>query len=102
MPKIKRNLLFSTLILIAFTNIHAQTKFEVPKNLELKTKEDYAKYEPTIVDAAKWLEETDLDKERNKRKDVNAFILEWVSGSPTVTVDIDQNLAKIYGKNTQL
>ncbi|MBS1915998.1 MAG: hypothetical protein JST87_06945 [Bacteroidetes bacterium] len=102
MRKIKPALLLLAITVICFTNIDAQTKFEVPKNIELKAKEDYAKYEPAIVDAAKWLEETDLDKEKNKRKEVNAFVLEWISGSPTVTVDINENLAKIYGKNTQL
>lgn len=31
------------------------------KTLNLKSKEDYSKYETTIIDAAKWLEETDLN-----------------------------------------
>jgi hypothetical protein len=33
--------------------VQGQTKFEVPQNVELKTKDDYAKYETAIIDAAK-------------------------------------------------
>ena len=88
--------------LTSILTVQGQTKFEVPQNVELTSKEDYAKYEPAIIDAAKWLEETDLNKEAEKRQQVNAFVLQWVSGSPTVNVDINEQLGKIYGKNAQL
>lgn len=84
------------------TTLRAQTSFEVPPNVVLEAKEDYAKYETAMVDAAKWLEETDLGKEPDKRQEVNAFVLQWVSGSPTVSVEINEHLSKIYGKNIQL
>ncbi|HEX5154058.1 MAG TPA: hypothetical protein VFW07_21575 [Parafilimonas sp.] len=93
------SLIFS---LISILSAHAQTTFEVPQGVELKSKEDYAKYEPAIIDAAKWLEETDLDKETDKRKEVNSFVLQWIAGSPTVNIDINEKLSKIYGKNVQL
>ena len=85
-----------------FLTVNAQTNFELPQNIELKSKDDYSKYEATMTGAAKWLEETDLDKDADKRKQVNSFVLKWVSGSPTVNVDITEQLAKIYGKNIQL
>jgi hypothetical protein len=43
-----------------------------------------------------------LDKETEKRKQVNGFVSQWVSGSPTVNVDIGENLLKLYGKNAEL
>lgn len=88
--------------LTSILSVQAQTRFEVPQKVELKTKDDYVKYEPAIIDAAKWLEETDLDKEASKRQQVNAFLLQWVTGSPTVSVEINEQLGKIYGKNAQL
>ncbi|MES1222362.1 MAG: hypothetical protein ABUT20_43110 [Bacteroidota bacterium] len=102
MLKTKRLLLCAALISSGLTSTYAQSKFEVPQNAELKVKEDYVKYEPVMVDAAKWLEETDLDKEKDKRKQVNAFVLQWITGSPTVTVDLSERLAKLYGKNSEL
>ena len=99
MKKIIISLVFT---IMYFGSSHAQVNFDIPPNVELKVKEDYAKYEPAIVEAAKWLEITDLDKEVNKRKDVNAFVLEWVLGCPTINIDLTEQLGKIYGKNDQL
>ncbi len=70
--------------------------------MTLNVKEDYSKYETDIINAAKWLEETDLDKETDKRQRVNAFVVKWVSGSPTVTVSIDEPLMRIVGGNPAL
>jgi len=101
----KQKLLFSILFLtliLSTTISFAQTEFDLPQDIELKTKEDYTRFEGTLVEAAKWLEQTDLDKEIEKRKLVNAFVLQWVTGSSTVTVDIGTQLAKIYGKDFQL
>lgn len=80
----------------------AQTKFNVPANYELVVKEDYAKYEADIIAASKWLEETDLDRDEDKRKEVSAFVMKWIIGSPTVTIDLSEKISKIYGKNTSL
>lgn len=80
----------------------AQTEFEVPKDYILKEKEDYAKYEKDIVAAAKWLEETDLGKEKGKRADVNHFVKEWLEGSPTVYMIYSAPLFKLFEKNEQL
>jgi hypothetical protein len=81
---------------------HAQASFEVPQNVELKTKEDFPKYEAAIIGAAKWLEETDLDKEADKRQAVNGFLMQWLTGSPNVSIQIGEQLGKLYGSNIQL
>lgn len=78
------------------------SSFEVPQNPVLNAKEDYAKYEADIINAAKWLEETDLDKEMDKRQKVDDFLTKWIAGSPTVTVSLDELVAKIIDRNPQL
>jgi len=90
------------ILAITTTTISAQTKFEVPQNVELKVKEDYAKYETDMINAAKWLEETDLDKETVKRKEVGNFAMQWIMGCPTFNIDLTEQLTKIYGKNLDL
>lgn len=102
MFKGKLLIFFLFLILVSIKPVRAQTKFDVPRNVELKSTDDYAKYESAIINAAKWLEETDLNLETAKRQQVNAFVLQWISGSPTVVVSINEQLGKIYGKNVQL
>lgn len=81
---------------------YAQTDFELPDNIKLKSKEDYSKYESDFINAAKWLEETDLNKETEKRQKVNAFVIEYVSGSPTITIEISSQIGKLYEDNPQL
>ena len=101
----KKTLIISVLLLTASLSALisiGQPQFELPQNIELKTKEDYVKFETTVIDAAKWLEQTDLDKEGDKRKQINAFVIQWITGTPTLTVNINEQLAKLYGKNVQL
>jgi len=102
MTKMNLALLTSALAIMNFVTLHAQTNPDIPQNVELKSKEDYAKYETTIIKAAKWLEETDLNKEPGKRQQVNSFVIQWISGSPDITVDLTEQLGKVYGKNPQL
>jgi hypothetical protein len=90
------------LALVNMTTIHAQTTFEVPENPELRTKQDFIKYEPVMIQAAKWLEETDLNQEAEKRKKVNAFVVQYISDCPTIKITVDDALVKVYDKNSQL
>lgn len=88
-------------LIISFS-LNAQSTFTVPQDAVLKSQADFDKYGAAIIKAATWLEMTDLDKETEKRKQINAFVLEWVSGCPTITIEINKQLAKIYGSNGQL
>ena len=60
------------------------------KTYELKNKEDYALYEDDIVKMTTWLIETPLSEEADLRKQINSFIVEWVSGSPKVSVELSE------------
>jgi hypothetical protein len=52
----------------------------------LEEKEDYAPYNQLIVECVQWLETTSFNQQTNKRKQVQSFIVKWVTGSPTVNV----------------
>jgi len=90
------------LLLLSFTDISAQTRFDVPSNVQLNVKEDYAKYEPDIIAATNWLESNPLDREPEKRKEVSAFVMKWIIGSPSVNVSLTEQIQKLYGKNASL
>jgi len=83
------------------TSSFAQYEFLVP-DYKLETKEDYAKYEQDIVRAANWLEATPIGKDDAKRKSVNGFVIAWVSGSPSVSVQLYSTVGKITDKNPEL
>lgn len=98
----KKTILTFAIVLFTTIGVTSQTKFDLPQNIELKTESDYVKYENDIVSAVKWLEETDLDKETDKRKQIDAFVIKWVSGTPTITVEMNSSIMKLYGKNNEL
>lgn len=80
-------------------NSFAQAGFDLPQNIELKTKEDYARYEDDIIKAAEWLAETDLDKEVKMRQLAGKFVMEWMAGTPTVTIELNEPLVKVFDEN---
>ena len=94
----KTKLFLLSLVLLAATCGYAQT-FEVPKHYEFKVKEDYAPYEKDIIAAAGWLIQTPLNEQAEKRKEVSAFVMQWVNGSPTVNVEINQVIMDMESAN---
>ena len=86
------------ILLFSTTHLSAQT-FEVPRGYQLKVAADYQQYEKDIIAAAKWLKETAFDEQTEKRKEVSAFVITWVNGSPTVNVEINPTIMDFEKKN---
>lgn len=78
-------------LLVSFPSF--SQNFEVPKGVHLETKEDYAQYEGDIIKGVDWLIKTPAESEKDKRLEVNAFLLQWLSGSPNVMIEITQEVA---------
>lgn len=78
------------------SNIHPQLQEELfteeEEVFKLETKEDYAKYEKDVVDAYRWLMKTPVDVEPRQREALNSFLIEWISGSPNVTIELSENI----------
>lgn len=81
--------------------VYAQ-HFEVPADYKLIAKEDYAPYEQDVVNCVDWITNTPLNMEADKRKDANAFLLKWVSGSPTVHIEIKEEVVTFLGSSPEL
>lgn len=62
------------------------------KNYKLEKKEDYAKYETDVINMYNWLLTTPFGVEPEKRKAMNAFIIQWISGSPNVTIELSADI----------
>ncbi|MEJ8818853.1 hypothetical protein [Lacibacter sp. H407] len=74
--------------------------FNVPANYELKQPSDFVKYEKDIIEASVWLRETAFDEQKAKRKEVSAFIFSWISGSPSVNVELNEVILDFDKKNS--
>ena len=90
-------LIFSFLAL----NLVAQ-EFEVPKNYILKQKEDFSKYENEVLKGIDWLIQTPLNAQPEKRKEINTFVMTWLTGSPNVTIDIKPEIVSFIEPNADL
>lgn len=62
------------------------------KDYKLEKKEDYAKYETDVINMYNWLLTTPIGAEPEKRKAINAFVIQWISGSPNVTIELSADI----------
>lgn len=92
--------LFITLFLCAFNAAPLLAQdFNVPANYKFEEAADYDKYDADIIAAAKWLVNTPLNEQDKKRKEVTAFVVKWINGSPTVTVELNEIIIDFDTKN---
>lgn len=76
--------------------------FEVPKDYKLDKAEDYAAYEADVINCFDWLMETPLNEQKAKRKEANAFLFVWLSGSPNVQIELKQDVVTFAGTSPDL
>jgi hypothetical protein len=62
--------------------------FSVPRNYTLDTREDYERLQPWILKCIEYLESAPFDKRLDRRKEANAFLVKWLTGSPTVSITL--------------
>jgi hypothetical protein len=91
-----------TLILTVISLQLFSQDFEVPKNYKLDKAEDYATYEPDVVKCFDWLMKTPVNEQAAKRKEANAFLIKWLSGSPSVSLEIKQEIVTFMGSSPDL
>lgn len=76
--------------------------FEVPKDYKLVEAEDYAPYEQDILDCVDWLMNTPLNKQTEKRINANKFLLQWLTGSPNVHIEIKPEIVTFISTTPDL
>ncbi len=98
----KLSFLIITLFVINSAKLFAQSSFPVPENYSLKDKADYAKYEADIIKTVDWLQETPWAEQTVKRKQANTFLIAWLTGSPNISIDINEPVYNLTTKNHEL
>jgi hypothetical protein len=84
--------IFLISIVIAITSVSHAQDFNTPENVTLKTEDDYGKYETVVIKAINWYHNTPLGNEPAKRKNVSAFLMQWFTGTPSVSIELSQDL----------
>lgn len=86
----KKILLASSMLLLSI--VASSQDFKVPTDFEPKKAEDYKQYEQEVIDGFNWLMEIPVKNQPRKRKEANAFLLKWMTGSPTVHIEIQPEI----------
>jgi hypothetical protein len=74
--------------------------FNVPQNYKLEKAEDYAPFEEAVLSGIEWLINTPLNEQTDKRKEVNAFLITWLIGSPYVHLEIKSEIVTFVNSET--
>lgn len=95
----KLHLLFLALI---FSISAMAQEFSVPQNFEPKSNKDYAAAHNDVVDCVDWMMATPLNEQIDKRKKANAFLLQFLTGSPDVHIGINPNIVTFMESSPEL
>lgn len=96
----KQFLLLAFGLVLAGTAV-AQT-YQAPTGYTLKAAEDYALYNAQVIEAVNWLEATPPTKEAAQRQPTNQFLMQWMTGTPAVSVQLQEYTAEITTKDPNL
>ena len=98
---LKVNSYIMLLLLFAGLKANAQ-EYAVPAHYVLKTKDDYARYEPDIIKTADWIQNTAWSAQPEKMEAATQFFLKWIKGTPAVSIKLTEAVMSLSDKNPQL
>lgn len=87
-----KTLIASLVFVFSFAQLSAQ-EFTPPKDFNPQSKEEYADYTDQFIAAVNWLQKQPVNDSPEKRKEVNAFVLLWLSGTPDVSISLHPKIA---------
>ena len=77
----------SILVAVLLVSSLSAQELLVPEKYSLEKASDYAEYEEHLMACATWLETAPVKGEKKKRKAVDSFVMQWLTGSPSVTIE---------------
>ena len=83
--------LFVIALCLLFSQMAWAQKFSVPDIPEKIEKSEYVNYEKDFLRCMDWLESH--SPSATQRKDVNSFVLWWLSGTPDVHIEVSTDVA---------
>lgn len=94
--------LISIVIVLLTSQIIVAQDFQIPKNVQLEKESDYKKYEDAVLNGIMWLEKTNIEEQATKRVHTNAFVLQWIMGTPTFSIELSSFQIDLTEKNPEL
>jgi len=88
--------------LLATSPALAQTTSPVPTGYTLKAPADYDQYRPQVIETVAWLANPSTPFGTSDRAAAGRFLVEWISGSPSVSVGVEPYVMELTSKDPDL
>jgi hypothetical protein len=79
----------------------SSANFEIPQNYSFNNDDDYKKYESDILKCIEYMINAPVNDMSDYRKRVNSFFMDWLTGTPDVSISINASVNNLYDKNKQ-
>jgi hypothetical protein len=96
-----KKILLSAILLLSVSVVIAQNS-PVPAGYKLEKNDDYKKYEKDILKTIDYLENTPINTQKENRLKAKDFLMEWITGSPDVTIVLSSNIVIFADRNAEL
>jgi hypothetical protein len=87
---------FALILCYAHGNSQTSNCPRLPDKYEWKTARDYKRDEELVLRTLQWLNKTPLNEQLLTRSNANLFVMEWICGSPSVTISIETSVLPFY------
>ncbi|PJJ59027.1 hypothetical protein [Hymenobacter chitinivorans] len=98
----KKHLLLLAFGLLTYSGAAVAQTYSVPTDYSFQAPADYARYDNQVIETVKWLEATPLGKEAAQRQAANRFLIQWMTGTPAVSVQLQDYVGKLVGKEPDM
>jgi len=78
------------LVSLFFASYGIAQTLTIPKQYTLSTESDFDKYEQTAIECANFITTSPLNSQTALRSEASKFLMDYVSKSPTIKVEINQ------------
>jgi len=89
------------LFVLLSVGMAAAQQFTTPENYAFNSRDDFAKYEPQIIQFTQYIELAPVNDLSDTRKEANAFFMKWLTGAPNVSVDLQPYVMNLASNNKQ-
>ena len=91
-----------SVILFLSVSVAMAQDFTPPTDLKNEKPEEYKQYEKDILKCIDYLENTPINTERENRLKARDFLVNWVTGSPDITVALSPDITVFMDRNPDL
>lgn len=77
-------------------------KPEISDTIQWRTAAEYERDRELVIKCLRWLCTAPMGQDVIYRSEANAFVLRWLSGSPSVIIDIDETIFDFTEENDEM